>query len=126
MLVAWKETREARRAVVDAMPFLTAAERVVVLAIHEDKDGDPDERERAQRHVEDVVAMLSRHGVAALAEVALRAGKGWRISFWARPAGGRRPGRRGRLRPSAPARMGPGRRHPRPAGARPICCLLSH
>ena len=76
VLVAWKETREARRAVADAMPFLTAAERVVVLAIHEDKDGDPDERERAQRHVEDVVAMLSRHGVAASAEVALRAGQG--------------------------------------------------
>ena len=72
VLVAWKETREAQRAVADALPFLVAAERVVVLAARARED----EREQAQRHVEDVAAMLSRHGVAASAEVEMRAGQG--------------------------------------------------
>jgi len=71
VLVAWKETCEARRAVADALPFLVAAERVVVLAAR----GHENERAQAQRDVEDVAAMLSRHGVAASAEVALRAGQ---------------------------------------------------
>ncbi len=69
VLVAWKETREARRAVTDALPFLATAERVSVLAVCER------EREQAQRHVDDVAAMLSRHGIAASAEVEMRAGQ---------------------------------------------------
>jgi nucleotide-binding universal stress UspA family protein len=72
VLVAWKETREARRAVADALPFLVAADRVTVLAVRDDDD----DRQQVQRHVEDVVAMLSRHGVAASAEVEARAGQG--------------------------------------------------
>lgn len=33
VLIGWKNTREARRAVRDAMPFLTRASRVVVASI---------------------------------------------------------------------------------------------
>lgn len=36
VLVAWKDTREARRAVVDALPFLTSAAEVIVAAVEED------------------------------------------------------------------------------------------
>lgn len=35
VVIAWKDTREARRAVVDAMPFLKAADRVKVIVVNE-------------------------------------------------------------------------------------------
>src|SRR4051794_41854404 len=53
VIVAWKDTREARRAVSDALPVLKAAEEVFVVAIG-------DETRRAG--VEDVAAYLLRHG----------------------------------------------------------------
>lgn len=62
-LVAWKDTREARRATVDAMPFLTNAREVVVVTIAE---GD---LKFAQRSAADVVRFLMKHGVKARAEV---------------------------------------------------------
>jgi nucleotide-binding universal stress UspA family protein len=60
IVVAWKDTREARRAVADAMPFLRRAKDVVIQAVRH-RDGDAD----AARAVNDVVAALERHGVAA-------------------------------------------------------------
>jgi nucleotide-binding universal stress UspA family protein len=54
VIVAWKDTREARRAVSDALPVLKAAEEVFVVAIG-------DETRRAG--VEDVAAYLLRHGI---------------------------------------------------------------
>lgn len=59
VVVAWKDTRECRRAVADALPFLRRAEDVVVHAV----GADWDELKVAQ--AEDVVANLKRHGVAA-------------------------------------------------------------
>jgi len=56
VLVAWKDTREARRAVWDALPFLRRAKEVVVCAV-----GD-DARHASAR---DVQEHLGRHGVAA-------------------------------------------------------------
>lgn len=56
VVVAWKDTREARRAVIDALPFLKAAEEVIVV-------GAGDETPLAA--VEDVAAYLKGHGVAA-------------------------------------------------------------
>jgi len=70
VLVAWKDAREARRAVADALPFLTGAEQVVVRGVCADEDG----RARVQRGVEDVAALLSRHGAKASGEVTLRQG----------------------------------------------------
>jgi len=63
VLVAWKDTREARRAVVDAMPFLTQAQHVLVVAVD---DVDP---AAARESVADVVRFLMKHGVKAHQEV---------------------------------------------------------
>ena len=56
IVLAWKDTREARRALTDALPFLKAAEEVFVTGV-----GD----ENAPADVPDVAAFLARHGVAA-------------------------------------------------------------
>jgi len=63
VLVAWKDTREARRAVVDALPFLLHARQVLVATVPE---GD---RADAQEGVADTVRFLMRHGVKARSEV---------------------------------------------------------
>lgn len=62
ILVAWKDTREARRAVVDALPFLEDARQVVVATIAE---GD---RTIAREGAADVVRFLMKHGVKARSE----------------------------------------------------------
>jgi nucleotide-binding universal stress UspA family protein len=63
VFVAWKDTREARRAVVDALPFLVSARHVLVATIAED------ERVSARDSVADVVRFLMKHGVKARSEV---------------------------------------------------------
>jgi nucleotide-binding universal stress UspA family protein len=63
IVVAWKDAREARRAVVDAMPFLTDARQVVVATIEED------DRAGARDSTADVVRFLMKHGVKARSEV---------------------------------------------------------
>jgi nucleotide-binding universal stress UspA family protein len=64
VLVAWNASREATRAVNDAMPLLAAAEEVTVLAI--------DPREGPNGHGEvpgaDISLHLARHGVKATIE----------------------------------------------------------
>lgn len=66
VIVAWKDTREARRAVADALPFLQAAQEVVVQEIcAKEALGDAEARTRS------VVDNLKRHGVAARAKVSL-------------------------------------------------------
>ena len=67
VVVAWKDSLEARRAVADAMPFLTRAVSVFVLQVCDDED----ERERATEIVRDVAAYLTGHGVAATGEARL-------------------------------------------------------
>jgi nucleotide-binding universal stress UspA family protein len=61
VLIGWKDNPEARRAVVDALPLLRKAVRVKVAQVCEDNVS----RDEAQAAVADVVAWLSRHGVAA-------------------------------------------------------------
>ena len=60
VVVAWKDTREARRAVLDAVPLLKVATSVTVLEI-----APQDGLAAARRGLEDVVAWLERHGVTA-------------------------------------------------------------
>lgn len=60
VVVAWKDTREARRALADALPFLKRARQVLVAEVCE--HGDEAE---AQGRVADVAAYLARHGVKA-------------------------------------------------------------
>lgn len=68
VVVAWKDRREARRAVADAMPFLALADEVVVLEIC-----DPGEFGEAQYRTFEVSEHLKRHGVKArpLAKISL-------------------------------------------------------
>lgn len=63
VVIAWKDTREARRAVQDALPFLRAAKEIIVMEVA--KWGS--EQESLHR-LKDVGGYLSRHGITALAE----------------------------------------------------------
>jgi nucleotide-binding universal stress UspA family protein len=62
ILIAWNDTREARRAIVDAMPFLITAKDVVIAIVDH---GCP----APQDNVADVEMFLARHGVKARSEV---------------------------------------------------------
>lgn len=68
VLVAWKDTTEARRAIANALPVLRKARSVTVAEIAETKDS----RSAAASRVRDVAAWLSRHGVSAAELVADR------------------------------------------------------
>jgi nucleotide-binding universal stress UspA family protein len=61
VLMAWKDTPEARRAIADSLPMLRKAKEVTVTEIVEAGDN----RSAAVSRVRDVVAWLSRHGVSA-------------------------------------------------------------
>lgn len=61
VLVAWKDTPEARRAVADSLPMLRKAKDVTVAEILEEGSSRP----AATSRVRDVVAWLSRHAVSA-------------------------------------------------------------
>ena len=65
VLVAWKDTPEARRAVADALPMLRKARDVAVVEIPEEDD----DRAAVMAGVSDVAAWLARHGVTATARV---------------------------------------------------------
>jgi nucleotide-binding universal stress UspA family protein len=62
VVVGWKDTREARRAVQDALPPLRLAERVIVVEIVA-----TDEVADARTRTQDVAAWLTGHGIAATA-----------------------------------------------------------
>ncbi|MDR3507893.1 MAG: universal stress protein [Caulobacteraceae bacterium] len=70
VVVAWKDTREARRAVSDAMPFLVRAKKVVVLAISGDSDPGSE-----SAGVKAVAQRIKRQGANVEAKVVPR-GKG--------------------------------------------------
>ncbi|WP_027054311.1 universal stress protein [Mesorhizobium erdmanii] len=59
VMVAWKDCRESRRAVVDAMPFLSNAKEVTVFSAAEEG------KVAARDGVADVVRYLMKHGVTA-------------------------------------------------------------
>lgn len=63
VIVGWKDSRESRRAVTDALPFLKAARDVVVVAIGEG------EASVERGNVDDVVAWLRLHEVKARGDV---------------------------------------------------------
>ncbi|WP_409189668.1 universal stress protein [Bradyrhizobium sp. RDM4] len=70
VLVAWKDTPEARRAVADALPMLRKARDVAIVEIAEQDD----DRSAVMARVGDVAAWLARHGVTATARVPENAG----------------------------------------------------
>jgi len=65
VLVAWKDTPEARRAVADALPMLRKAKEITIAEIPEADD----DRSVVASRVSDVAAWLARHGVTATARV---------------------------------------------------------
>lgn len=62
VVIGWKDCKEARRAVADALPFFRRSNEVVAATIGNKKDA------KAVRSLEDVVAYLVRQGVAAKSE----------------------------------------------------------
>lgn len=68
-LVAWKGTREARRALVDALPLLRQMDRVVIAEVT-----DAAEQGAAQAGLHKMVAWLGRQGVRAIPRLALSDG----------------------------------------------------
>ncbi len=64
IIVGWKDTREARVAVRDALPFLTHASQVTVVEIC-----SSDQQDAARRRVRDVAQFLQRHGAKCQTEV---------------------------------------------------------
>lgn len=62
ILIAWKDTREARRATEDALPILKLADRVTVVEVAAEQN-----LQQARERTEDVAAWLARHGISAVA-----------------------------------------------------------
>ena len=63
VLIAWKDTREARRALQDALPFLQWSRDVVIAAVH--SSGSPS----VDGQLSDVAGYLARHDVSVRKEV---------------------------------------------------------
>jgi nucleotide-binding universal stress UspA family protein len=64
VVVAWKDSRESRRAIRDALPFLREAERVMIVAIGE-------QAAQSRTSIDDVADYLLRHQVKAGAKTCL-------------------------------------------------------
>jgi nucleotide-binding universal stress UspA family protein len=62
VLVGWKDTREARRAIVDALPLMRRASDVIVVELV--RHGHLAD---ARRHLDDVLFWLTSHGISARA-----------------------------------------------------------
>jgi nucleotide-binding universal stress UspA family protein len=63
VVVGWKDTRESRRAVTDALPFLIRAQSVVIVAVCGEANTQID-----RVGLQDVARRLARHGVEASVE----------------------------------------------------------
>ncbi|MER8709978.1 universal stress protein [Mesorhizobium sp. M1088] len=61
ILVAWKDTREARRALTDALPLLAKANEVIVATIDTDRD--------VRNSLADVAVFLEHHGIMPRTEL---------------------------------------------------------
>lgn len=65
VMIGWNDSREIRRATLDALPLLQLAQRVTVVQLATEV-----ERDTAKKHVDDVADWLQAHGVQALPMVA--------------------------------------------------------
>ncbi|CDX25329.1 UspA domain-containing protein [Mesorhizobium plurifarium] len=63
VVVTWKDTREARRAVADAVPLMAMANEVIVVAV------DPNPGDWIGDGVKDVASFLAGHGIKARTQV---------------------------------------------------------
>ena len=60
IVIAWKDTREARRAVWDSLPLLTEAEEVIIVAVDDEKASDGSDR---------LSEYLAQHGITRTRQV---------------------------------------------------------
>jgi nucleotide-binding universal stress UspA family protein len=60
VMIGWKDSREARRALEDALPLLRMADKVTVVEVV-----DEDEVTQADLRLKDVAAWLAAHGISA-------------------------------------------------------------
>ena len=67
VLIGWKDTREARRAIQDALPFLHQAKRVTIVELCE-----KDVIETARGRIDDVANYLARHRIKAEVRVEMQ------------------------------------------------------
>ena len=74
VLIAWKDTAEARKAVSAALPLLKRAEKVMIVEIV----SDDREKDAAARRVADVAKWLKSHKITAAATAELSAGEAGR------------------------------------------------
>jgi nucleotide-binding universal stress UspA family protein len=70
VLVAWTDTRECRRAIMDALPVLRRADRVTIVEASKDPV-------HAREGIEDIAGWLARHGVGADRIVSRMKGSGF-------------------------------------------------
>ena len=75
VLVGWDASREATRAVNDAMPLLAGAQTVTILAV-DPADGSAGPAGHGEVPGADIALHLARHGVAATTEATVSAGIG--------------------------------------------------
>ncbi len=68
VLIAWKDSREARRALFDALPLLRQAKAVLIASV-----GPPDLEVPARDQVADVARYLEHHRIAVGQQIALTA-----------------------------------------------------
>jgi nucleotide-binding universal stress UspA family protein len=68
VIVAWDGSREAARALHDALPLIEKAEAVTVMAVRD----DPSEFDRDRPSIERIIRHLARHGIAARREETVR------------------------------------------------------
>ena len=66
IIVGWRESRETRRAVQDALPFLHRAKSVTIAEFC-----DAGVEASCRRHIEDVAKYLARHGISVTSAVAV-------------------------------------------------------
>jgi nucleotide-binding universal stress UspA family protein len=59
VMVAWKDTREARRAVSDALSFMHMADEILIVAL-----GDREDQDALTAQTNDVAGMIARHSMA--------------------------------------------------------------
>jgi len=78
VLVAWKDSREARRALSDSLPFLGKASEVVVATMETESERD------VRSSLADVATFLKRHGITVRTEVVSGDADGDRLVAFAR------------------------------------------
>ncbi|MEP9390226.1 universal stress protein [Mesorhizobium sp. KR9-304] len=74
VVIAWKDTREARRAVADAVPLLLSAKEVIVVTV------DPAPDRWIGAGIADVAEFLTRHGIKPRTEMVEATNEGEKLS----------------------------------------------